>query len=263
MAVENVGDLEDRIRTWSTSYSTVALEPEYIWELIDEVIDDVYDNFDPWMGFQYGSQARSATVHFMDNPLVPPPYDGGVLCTDTLVETGIEVPDNSEYLESFPFPVGLRKPLSLYYGTIADDNELTWQGWEEFRQKYKFQSGILGGIPLDYTTYGETFLVGNTPPFATTLHVWGVFRPARISSQGTTNLMITEASELLRLGVLSKLVDYNFEDPARAIAFERRYRSMRSALKARSRNVQNRVHRARSRRAGTTRTVNLGEGTDE
>jgi hypothetical protein len=262
MAVADVSDLEDRIRTWSTNTSVIALDSEYIWELIDEVIDDIYETFDPWMGFKYGTVARSATSHFLDDELTPPAYDGGVLCTDTSVEAGTEVPDNSLYLEYFPFPTGLRKPLQVFYGTLEDDNELLYQGYEEFRLKYKFQDGLAGGLPVDYTIFGEAFLVGQTPPFATTLHVFGVYRPDPISSGGDTNLFITKTPELLRWGVLQKLVFYNYEDPIRAQLFEREYTKMFNKLKTRSKNASRRVHRARSRRYGTTRTVNLGEGDD-
>jgi hypothetical protein len=260
MAVENVSDLEDRIREWTTNRSTVALESEYIWDLIDEVIDDLMAEFDPYLSFGFGTVARSSTNHFVDDPRTPTPRVSGSIVTSTQIEAG-SVPDNTEYLEYVRWPTGLRRILNSYYGTLSDNNELKLIGYDEILYRRGeddggFESGVSGATPTHYAEYGEAFILTPTPPFACTITAYGVYRPALISSGGDTNLWITQEPNFLRYGAMRKLLLFNMaeDDPAGVALIMGEYKTSRDAILNRSKLATYRAKRSKMRKAGTRRT---------
>ncbi|MHC4302022.1 MAG: phage adaptor protein [Planctomycetota bacterium] len=260
MAVEIVSDLEDRIREWTTNRSTNALSDEYIWDLIDEVIDDIMDEFDPYLSFGGEVVARSSSNHFADESGTPTPSVAGVIVNSTQIEAG-SVPDNTEYLEYIPFPAVLRRPLDVYYGNLYDNNRLSLIGYDEFLYRRTedgggFATGVVGGTPTHWAEYGEAFLLYPTPPFATTITARGVVRPAKISSGGDTNPWITEQADLLRYGVMRKLLLYNMaeDDVAGVMMINTEYERRESAIRKRSKLATYRAKRSKMRKAGTRRT---------
>jgi len=260
MAVEIVSDLEERIRQWTTNHSTKALPEEYIWELIDEVIDDVSDVYDPYYTLGFGTATRSSTEHRINDPRTPTPKVAGVIVNSAQVEAGA-VPDNTEYLQMVLFPSGLRRRLDVYYGGLGDGNKLGEIGYDEFRRRQSedgggFESGVVGGTPTHYAEYGEAFMLHPAPPFALTITSYGTYRAERISSGGDTNLWITEAPNLLRYGVMEKLLDYNFaeDDMAAVASISRKFKSARTSLLRRTRGSSGKSERSKMRKYGTRRT---------
>jgi hypothetical protein len=259
MSVETVEDLEDRIREWTTNRSTRTTSSEYIWGLIDEVIDEVMAEFDPYFCFTFGTVTRSSSNHFIGDG-APTPRSSGVVVTDAQVEAG-SVPDNTEYLEYMLFPSGLIRPLDVYYGTLSDNNEIDHIGYDEFLYRREndeggFASGVSGSTPTHYTTFGEAFLLLPTPPFSCTISAYGVYRPDRIEGGGNTNRWITKVPDLLRYGVILKLIMYDMaeEDIPGITMLSGAYKRQLDALKKRSRLTTYRTERSRMRKYGTRRT---------
>lgn len=227
-----------------------------LWGLMDEVIDDIMGNSDPWFCFNYAQVARTAANHMNDSDLIPPAYEDGVLAVDADIVSGTTVPDNSEYLNAILFPTGLKKPIKVYYGAPTDDVELEYIGWEEFERLYPHNTDGGGNTPSHYTIYNGTILVAPTPSLAVTLSVYGVYRPTEISASGDSNVWITYYGRLLKYGTMRKLILYNYEeDSGRFNMVDRMYRDAKRALYSETRHRTHRVKRAKSQRYGTWRTT--------
>lgn len=244
--------LED-IQDWAIDSD---LSSTLIYGLIDEVIDDVMSRHDPWFCFNYGQSARTAANHMNDSDLIPPAYEDGTLAVDGNIVSGATVPDNSEYLRAILFPTGLTKPVDVYYGSLSDNVKLAYIGYEEFNERYPPDTAGGGvGTAAHYTLFNGTFLIGPTPPLVTTLSVYGVYRPTRISAGTESNEWITNEAGLIKYGVMRKLILYNFEeDSNRLMVVDKMYRDAKNALYSRGASMNRRVHRVKSRRAGTWRT---------
>jgi hypothetical protein len=227
-----------------------------IWGLMDEVIDDIMENHDPWFCFNYAQTARTAANHMNDSDLIPPAYAGGVLAVDGDIVSGATVPDNSEYLNALLFPTGLSKPIKVYYGDLADDVELSFISWEEFEDRYPHHTeGGSSDAPAHYTLYNGTILVAPTPPLVAKLSVYGVYRPTEISANADSSEWITNAARVLKYGAMRKLIIYNYEeDSGRFNGVNRLYREGKNAMVSHGRHRTMRAHRPKSRRAGTRRT---------
>ena len=248
----NAGAVVTLIKSWSTN---PGLDDEAVWGLMDEVIDDVMSSFDPWFSFNYAQVARTATNHFNDSGIIPPAYAGGVLAVDADIESGATVPDNSEYLRAFVFPTGLEKPIKVYYGSLTNNVELDYVGWEEFEDRYPNTTSSSGTDPKVWTIYNGAILVGPHPGLTATLSIYGTYRPAAITSNADTNAFIREAAPILRYGVMRKLIIYDYEeDSGRFPAIERQYMDLCSKLKLKGKYRTHRVKRVTSRRFGTWRT---------
>jgi hypothetical protein len=252
----NAGVIVSDIQDWVID---TDIADTLLWGLMDEVIDDIMGVHDPWFCFNQNSVSRTAANHMNDSDLVPPAYEDGVLAVDADIVSGATVPDNSEYLECILFPDGLRKPIDVYSGaqpSLSDNIQLGYIGYEEFRTTYPFNTD--GGGSSDakhYTLYNGTFLVGPNPSLAASLTVYGVYRPSAITANADSNTWITYAASLLKYGVMKKLILYNYEeDGGRYPAISREFRNARNALYSHGKNRSNRVHRPKSRRAGTWRT---------
>ena len=250
---DEAGDIVTRIQDWVIDSDIADSE---LWALMDEVIDDIMGEFDPWFCFNYGQSVRTKVNHMNDSDLIPPAYEDGVLAVDADIVSGATVPDNSEYLRAILFPSGLKKPIKVYYGSLSNDVELYYVGWEEFGDRYPHNNdGGSGNDPSIYTLYNETILVAPTPPLTTTLSVYGVYRPTEISANADTNIFITNAASLLRYGAMEKLILYNYEEDSGRFA---RVSSMRkrakNGIRSSGRRRTTRSHRVSTRRAGTTRT---------
>ena len=250
---DTVGDIVTRIQGWCIDSD---LEDAELWSLMDEVIDDVMRKSDPWFSFNYAQTARTAANHMNDNDYIPPAYEDGVLAVDADIVSGATVPDNSEYLRALSPPTGLRKPIKVYYGDLADNVELEYVGYEEFEDRYPHNTEG-GGVnaPAHWSNYGGAILVGPAPPLATTLSIFGTYRPTRISANADVNPFVEECADLLRYGAMEKLILYNFEeDSGRLNTISRFYRRARTGLVSEGKYRTHRAHRAKSRRAGTRRT---------
>ena len=253
MAVD-VEAVEDRIRAWSTSHNVAALPPEEIWAMMDDVIDDVMDEFDPWFSFSFGVSERDHNRHMNDSQFMPPArYNGALVNDEDIVDESV-VPNNQEFLRAVVIPAGLLRPVDVYAGELYEGRELTWIGYDEFKQTYGFTNGFTTDWPTHYTIYGGTFLLGPTPPFDIKIQAFGVYRPTRIVSGGDVNPFVTENDRLLLFGVLNKLVLYNFEEGTRGPVFEREFKKAKDKLLSRTRLSNIRAHRIKSRRAGTLRS---------
>lgn len=241
------------IQDWSIDSD---LSSTLVYDLVDEVIDEVMSRHDPWFCFNYGQSARTAVNHMNDSDMIPPAYEDGTLAVDANIASGATVPDNSEYLRAILFPTGLTKPIDVYYGDMSDDVKLEYIGYEEFNSRYTPNTDGGGAdTPSHYTLFNGTFLVGPTPPLVATLSVYGVYRPARITSGSDSNAWITNAAPLIKYGVMRKLILYNFEeDSNRLVVVDKMYRDLKNALYSHGANRNRRVHRVKSRRAGTWRT---------
>jgi hypothetical protein len=250
---DNVGAIVTRIQEWCIDSDLADAE---LWALMDEVIDDAMRLGNPWFCFNYAQTARTAVNHMNDSDYIPPAYEGGVLAVDADIASGTTVPDNSEYLNAFEPPIGLRKPIHVYYGTLSDNVELKYIGWEEFQERYPHNTDG-GGVndAAHWTGYGGALLVGPTPPLVATLSIYGVYRPLAISANADVNPFVEEAADLLRYGVMEKLIVYNFEeDSGRMNAIGRMLKRARNGLISEGAHRTSRAHRAKSRRAGTRRT---------
>jgi len=250
---DTAGDIVTRIQNWVID---ADIADEELWSLMDEVIDDAMRPGNPWFCFNYAQTARTKANHMNDSNIIPPAYEDGVLSVDADIESGATVPDNSEYLRALLFPAGLKKPIKVYYGSLADDVELDYVGWEEFEDRYPHNTdGGAVNVPANYTIYNKTILVGPAPPLAATLSIYGVYRPTKITSNADINVFVTEAEDLLRYGVMGKLIVYNYEeDSGRFGNISRMYRSAKNGIISEGKHMASRAHRARSQRAGTTRT---------
>jgi hypothetical protein len=248
----NAGVIVSDIQDWVID---TDIADSLLWGLMDEVIDNIMDNHDPWFCFNYAQVARTAANHMNDSDIIPPAYEAGVLAVDANIVSGATVPDNSEYLNALLYPTGLSKPIKVYYGPPTDDVELDYIGWEEFEYRYPHHADGGGNTPSNYTLYNGTILVAPTPSLAVTLSIYGVYRPTEISANADTSEWITNAGQLLKYGVMRKLILYNYEeDSGRFQMVNRMYRQARLALYSASKHRTHRVRRAKSRRAGTWRT---------
>jgi len=247
-----VGAIVTRIQDWIIDADISDAE---VWALMDEVIDEVLTTTDPWYCNNYGTTARTAANHMNDSDLIPPAYKDGVLAVDADIADGTTVPDNSEYLRALEYPTGLVRPGMVYYGDLADEVQLEWIGFEEMGYRYPFTTDGGGAEPAFWTTYNDTIIVGPTPSLVTALAVFGVYRPAAISANGDSNVFSTYDDRLLRYGVMSKLILYNYEeDGGRGPTIERTYNRLLRQLRSASKHRDKKAHRVTSQRAGTRRT---------
>lgn len=250
---DTVGDIVTRIQGWCIDSDLADAE---LWALMDEVIDDVMRTKNPWFCFNYAQTARTAANHMNDNDYIPPAYEGGVLAVDADIVSGVTVPDNSEYLRALSPPTGLKKPIKVYYGSLADNVELQYIGYEEFDDRYPHNTDG-GGVnaPAHWTYFGGAILVGPAPPLAATLSIYGVYRPLAITANADVNPFVEEAADLLRYGVMEKLILYNFEeDSGRLNTISAFLKRANNGLISEGKHRTSRAHRAKSRRAGTRRT---------
>lgn len=251
----NAGAIVTRIQNWVIDSDLTDAE---LWALMDEVIDDILEKSNPWFCYNFGQSARTAANHMNDSDLIPPAYEDEVLAVDANIVSGATVPDNSDYLNALLFPTGLIRPIKVYYGPSWDNVELDYIGWEEFMYVYPpHNSGPSGtSDPVNWTDYNGTILIAPTPPLTTTISVYGIYRPAEISASGDSNVFTSYAANLLRYGVMRKLIIYNFEeDGGRFPLIDKKYRDAKNGLITRTKYQAGRAHRARSRRAGTRRTA--------
>lgn len=253
----NAGVIVSDIQEWIIDSD---IEDSLIWGLMDEVIGDILESdTDPWFSFNTNSVSRTAANHMNDSDLVPPAYENGVLAVDADIVSGATVPDNSEYLECILFPDGLKKPIDVYSGaqaTLSDNYQLKYIGYEEFRYLYPFNTDGGGvDVPIHYTMYNDTFLLGPAPTLTASVSVYGVYAPSAITANADSNVFITNASSLLKYGVMRKLIAYNYEeDSGRFANLNRMYREAKNRISSHSRHRSVRSHRPKSRRAGTWRT---------
>ena len=249
------GAIVTRIQDWIID---ADIDDDELWALMDEVIDDCLRTSDPWFSFNYAQTARTAVNHMNDSDIIPPAYADGVLAVDADIANGTTVPDNSEYLRAFLFPTGLKKPIKVYFGDLADNVELSYIGWEEFEDKYPHNTdgGSGSDSATDYSMYNGTLIVGPAPDLTATLSVYGVYKPVAISANGDSNVFISEAADLLRYGVMEKLIVYNYEeDSGRFARISKMYRDAKNGIKSDTSHRSSRAHRVKSRRAGTRRTT--------
>ena len=248
------GSIVSRIQDWIIDADIGDSE---LWSLMDEVIDDCLRTSNPWFSFNYAQTARTAANHMNDSDLIPPAYEDGVLAVDSDIVDGTTVPDNSEYLRAFLFPSGLKKPIKVYFGDLSDNVELAYIGWEEFEDKYPHNtSGGDVDTAVDYTLYNGTILIGPAPALTAKLSIYGVYKPTEISANGDSNVFISNAADLLRYGVMEKLIVYNYEeDSGRFQNIHRMYKRAIDGIKSDTSHRTSRVHRVTSRRAGTRRTT--------
>jgi len=248
---DSAGDIVTRVKKWAID----EVDDEEVWSLMDEVIDDVMSAQDPWFCFNYGQVARTASNNFNDNGEIPPAKQDGSLVTTANIASGSAVPNNIEYLRAIPFPTGLEKPITVYYGDLEDGIELDYISWEEMNSRYPFSASSSGDQGKYWSTFGKTFLVGPAPPLAVTLSVYGVYRPTAITANADTNVFIVNADNLLRYGVMDKLIMYNWEEDAgRWGGIQANYRKQFNQLKMKSKYITHRAKRVKARRAGTWRT---------
>ena len=252
---DTAGDIRNRIRNWSTKQSG-AVPDEEIWSIMNEIMDDVTSKYNPWFCKTNGSVTRDSTAanNFLQSEHIPRPRNGGSYMTQPDFTGGTE-PDNVEYLRAMPFPTGLIRPLQVFYGEFEDNVKLKAKQYEPFIKDYPL-GGDGGSDPAYYTTYGETFLLGPTPPFDLTLSVFGTYKPDDITSDADSNVYITHAEELLLFGALDMMVEYGFEEDARGGLFNRRYRDALNTISSRSLTTQLQARKAYSRRAGSGRWSN-------
>jgi hypothetical protein len=248
----NAGVIVSDVQDWVID-SDIA--DSLLWGLMDEVIDEIMGNHDPWFCFNYAQTARTAANHMNDSDIIPPAYEDGVLAVDADIVSGATVPDNSEYLNALLYPSGLKKPIKVYYGAPTDDVELDYIGWEEFEFRYPHNTDGGGNTPAYYTLYNDAILVAPTPSLTCTLSIYGVYRPTAITANADSSEWITNAANVLKYGVMAKLILYNYEeDSGRFNLVHRMYRSAKNALYSNSKHRTHRIRRAKSRRAGTWRT---------
>jgi len=258
---ENVEALEARIRSWSTALNSAALPPEEIWAMMDDVIDDVMDEFDPWHSFNFGVSERNALSPMNDTGIIPPARYNGVLAQDSDIMAGTIVPNNQEYLRAILIPEGLRRPVDVYLGELSGGVEMSWIGYDEFHQRYPYaqtSQATTTPTPVHYTIFNGTFLLGPTPTFDVKVQAYGVYRPSKIVSGGDTNQFIRESDRLVMYGVLNKLVQFNFEEDTRGGLFNAEFEKAKRKLLSRTRLSNIRAHRVKSRRAGTRWTNQPG-----
>jgi len=247
------GAIVTRLQDWIIDADIADAE---LWALMDEVIDDIMGVSDPWFCFNYAQTTRSAANHMNDSDIIPPAYESGVLAVDADIASGATIPDNSEYLQALLFPTGMTKAIKVYFGDLADDVELGYVGWEEFNDRYPYNTdGGDSSSASHYSIFNGTLLVGPAPPLAATLSIYGVYRPTEISANGDSSEWITNASNLLRYGVMRKLILYNYEeDSGRFGLVNKMYRDAKNAITSEGKHRTGRAHRVKSRRAGTRRT---------
>lgn len=248
MTTPNAGELEDRVRSWLTSYNKQKLTPEAIYGLMNEAGNELVELFDIWFLKLFGSVVRSANNAIWDTRSIVPPLkaDGSPLTT-TQIAAGA-VPVNVPYLRAVPFPGGLLRPYRAYFGTIEKGNELAYLMEDEFEQKYDFASA--DNTPETYATSGDSILLGPTPGFDVTLWVQGYYQPIQLEEEGDENEFTRHGHTLLVYATQNLIIKYNYEEEVRKNLFAEEYgRALRAAL-AQSGRVGDAARQSRFQRKG-------------
>lgn len=242
------GDLEDRIRTWITSYNTDKLTSEHIRQLMDEAGDLRARVFDIWFLRAWGSITRDKDNAVWDGEDIPPPLSGDTILTAAEIASG-EVPDNPEYLRQLPLPERLVRPKKVYYGAIRNEISLPALLEDEYYATYSLSSAM-NSQPEAFTIDGQTFLFGPIPPFDVTINVRGIFKAERLDTQESTNAWTRHAHDLLVYDTQDLLIKYNYEEESRAGIYEKEQRQALHSLLAQSETMLSNMRQSRMQRKG-------------
>lgn len=248
MATPTAGDLEDRVRTWLSSYNRTKLESWQLYELMNEAGDELARLFDLWFLYLWGSISRDENNAVWDTRSIPPPLrSDGVPLTTTQIAAG-SVPANVSYLRAVPYPDGLLRPKRAYFGTISKSTELEFVTEEEYEGTYDFESS--GATPEYYALAGDSILLGGCPSFPVTLWVQGFYRPVPLADEADENEFTRHGHELLVYHTQNLIIKYNYEEEARAGLFKEEYgKALRAAL-AQTGNTTVVARQSRMRRKG-------------
>jgi len=229
MTTPNAGDLEDRVRSWLTSYNKQKLTPEDIFGLMNEAGNELVQLFDIWFCKVWGSTVRDADSAIWPTRAIPPPVgSNGAPLTAAEIAAGT-VPVNVEYLRAVPYPDGLQRPYKAYYGSIQKENELAYLMEDEFEEEYDFLSS--GNTPEAYALTGDSVLLGSPPGFGVTLWVQGYYLPEQLEEDDDENEFTRHGHTLLVYATQNLIIKYNYEEEARANLFAPEYgRALRAAL---------------------------------
>jgi hypothetical protein len=225
----NAGELEDRVRSWLTSYNKQKLTPEQIYGLMNEAGNELAELFDIWFLKLWGSTVRDSDNAIWDTHAIIPPLrvDGSPL-TSTEIRAGA-VPVNVPYLRAVPFPEGLLRPRRAYYGTISKGSELAYLMEDEFENEYDVVSS--GGTPEAYSWSGDSLLMGPAPGFDVTLWVQGYYKPQQLEDDVDENEFTRHGHTLLVYATQNLIIKYNYEEEVRANLFAPEFgRALRAAL---------------------------------
>lgn len=229
MATPNAGDLEDRVRTWLSSYNRSKLEPWQIYELMTEAGNTLVRLFDIWFCYVWGSIVRDRDNAIWATRSIPPPLrEDGAPLSGTQIALGA-VPVNVSYLRAVPYPEGLLRPKRAYYGTIEKPNELDFGLEDEFENAFDFQTS--GHVPTGYAVAGDSILLGKSPGLDVTLWVQGFYEPVPLEEEDDENEFTRHGHELLVYSTQNLIIKYNYEEEARAELFKSEYSlALRAAL---------------------------------
>lgn len=244
----NAGFLEDRVRSWLTSYNKQKLTPEDIFGLMNEAGNELAELFDLWFLKLWGSAVRdSDNAIWATRSIVPPLKADGSPLTSTQIAAGA-VPVNVPYLRAIPFPEGLLRPYKAYFGTIEKTNELAYLMEDEFEENYDFISS--GNTPEAYAWSGDSLLLGKAPSFDVTLWVQGFYKPEQLEEDDDENEFTRHGHTLLIYATQNMIIKYNYEEEARANLFAPDYaKALRAAL-AQSGRVGDVARQSRFQRKG-------------
>jgi len=229
MTTPNAGELEDRVRSWLTSYNKQKLTPEAIYGLMNEAGNELVELFDLWFCKAWGSVARDADNAVWETDAIVPPLraDGSPL-TSTEIGAGA-VPVNAPYLRAVPYPDRLLRPRRAYLGTITKDSELAFLMEDEFENEYDFDSA--GNTPEAYALSGDSILLGPTPGFDVTLWVQGYYQPQQLEEEEDENEFTRHGHTLLVYATQNLIIKYNYEEEVRANLFAPEFgKALRAAL---------------------------------
>lgn len=229
MATPNAGDLEDRIRTWLSSYNRSKLEPWQLYELMNEAGETLVRLFDIWFCYVWGSIVRDKDNAIWATRSIPPPLrEDGAPLSATQIAAGA-VPVNVPYLRAVPYPEGLLRPKRAYYGTIEKSSELDFGLEDEFENAFDFQTS--GNVPTGYALAGDSILLGKSPGLDVTLWAQGFYLPEKLEEEDDENEFTRHGHELLVYSTQNLIIKYNYEEEARANLFKEEYSlALRAAL---------------------------------
>lgn len=231
MTTPNAGDLEDRIRTWLTSFNKQKLTPQDIYGLMNEAGNQIAELFDIWFLKIWGSTVRDADNAVWATRSIPPPTaaDGSPL-TAAQIASG-SVPVNGAYLRAIPFPGGLLRPRRAYYNEIAKANELAFLMEDEYENEETYDFSSTGGTPESYAASGDSLLMGPVPEFEARLWVQGYYRPIQLEAEDDENEFTRYGHTLLVYATQNLLIKYNYEEEVRKDLFAKEYGlALRAAL---------------------------------
>jgi len=229
MTTPNAGQLDERIRSWLTSYNKTKLTEETIYGLMNEAANELVQLFDIWFCKVWGSTIRDSDNAVWVTRAIPPPVgSNGAPLTSAEIAAGT-IPVNVPYLRALPYPDGLQRPYKAYWNEIQKANELAYLMEDEFEDTYDFLSS--GDTPEAYALTGDSIILGKAPAFDATLWVQGYYLPVPLEEDDDENEFTRHGHTLLVYATQNLIIKYNYEEEVRAGLFKEEYgKALRAAI---------------------------------